>query len=328
MQNQVPQPDESMVFRPTLMYWITQAFSIVFSFIMFVIGPGVVWPKSGYLVGLVLWLGLTVYVFKSEILPISRTYMVLNERGISGRSDQTTYQIYWGETLAADLFQNQWGYHSLWIATRRYLQSLPLRGLDRHQIWQQIQDRLGETIAGKEAYQNWLEQQDQYQEWVKTQEEFIQSLQFPIRARQKGWLTALGWSGIVFFGGAAALSFFSSEPILCIAPVFIGFMLLFVPFALPTTIELDTERIVCKSGGLRYAIAWKEVVKIDHSPSFDRLIFYGERKRLSTIGPSYWANPEATAFLKTMTELHKIETRPNPLASFILFQKNTRVRRS
>jgi hypothetical protein len=317
-----------MVFRPTPMYWISQGFAIVFSFVLVVIGLGVVWPRAGYLVGLAPWLVLTAYLFKTEIMPMSRTYMMLDESGISGRSDQTTYRIYWIETLAADLFRNQWGYYALWIATRRYLHSLPLRGLDKHQIWRQIQSRLGDAIAGKEAYQNWLEQQDQYQAWIKAQEEFIQGLQLPLRTRQKGWLIALGWIGIAFFGGATVLTFLYADPILCIAPVFISFTLLCIPFAIPDMIEMDKEKITRKLGGLRYEIAWEDVVKIDHSPSFDRLIFYGKGKRLSTMGPVYWANPDATAFLKTMTELHKLETHINPLTSFILFQKNTRVRRS
>jgi hypothetical protein len=278
---------------------------------------------------LIMWAAITAFALDTQLMPMWRTYMILDNHGLAGRADQQFYEIYWVEIIAANLFQDKQAHPMLWLATRKYELPIPLKYLDAKRIWQFVQDRLNPDIIGSVAYHKWLEQAGYFRELAQANTELIGSVRVPLRTRRKTGTIVLGWFGLLFLSSCSILvGLCGSSPIvflLAILPT-IGMGLL----AFPSTIEMDPEKVtrITPLFG-RYQIRWDEIRKIEHSPGFEWLVFYGDNKHLPMTGPSGWATrsgQQVQAFLRAQVQQREIEVRSNPGASLVIFPKNTRVK--
>jgi hypothetical protein len=319
-------------FRVQAKHWIPQVLEIIFGLILVVVGLEFVYPNRGGFIGLAICLFIVVIEFETEALPMFLSYLVIDNRGLTGRIDRYFYEIYWGEIVATNLIRNEIKqFYNLWIATLKGNINIPLKNMDVEQIWQLIRDSVSSEVWGDEAYKNWLESQEFYQELVYTNAKLIQSVDEPLRARQKRWLVLLGWSNIAMFGGFTAFSlWFDMHWIF--ATIFILFAMMASVLAFPDTVEMDVNnitRIIWPYG--RFQMRWDEVERIEYSENGDKLVFYGKGKRLPMLGPRRWSEKggaDLSAMLRAQIQQRKIETRFNRMVYFVFLPKNTRLRRS
>lgn len=280
---------------------------------------------------LIAWVIIACFAVDREILPMWRTFMIISNRGLYGRANRYFYEIYWPEIVAANLMLQQaapW----LWIATRKYSICLPLRHLDAKRIWHQVQQHVCPEKAGPYAYERWLREQGFYEKLSQENAKLIQNADVPLRTRPKPFTIALGWLGLLLFGGCAlcSLSLGSSELNVAVFVFSAVFALGLGVLAFPSTVEMDWEGVTHVLPLLgRYHIRWEEIERIECSPRLEWLIFYGNNKRLPITGPSQWSKhtgPQAWAFLQAQIEQRGIDIRRNPTAGFQILPKNTRVK--
>ena len=66
---------------------------MAFAFAVFVLGLDYALPNRGRLLGLAIWLLIVIITAQHDLLPLWRTYMVIDKFGISGRETETTMRF-------------------------------------------------------------------------------------------------------------------------------------------------------------------------------------------------------------------------------------------
>jgi len=196
---------------------------MAFAFAVFVLGLDYALPNRGRSLGLAIWLLIVIITAQHDLLPLWRTYMVIDKFGISGRANRDYYEIYWIEIVAAAFFRDAVNQPHLTIATHRDTFSIPLLYLDSKRIWQQICNHVKPELLGEVAYEQRLERQKTFQDLVKEETLLIHGTGSSVRLQAKGWVIALGWSAFTFFLGVTIISTITAGLDLCYSPVFIAF---------------------------------------------------------------------------------------------------------
>ncbi len=277
---------------------------------------------------LIVWAIITVFTLDREILPMWRTFMVIDQRGLSGRSDRFEYEIYWVEIVAANVFgeTRPW----LWLATGEHSIQISLKHLDAKRIWQQIVKRLDSENVGYDAYDRWLNAQGVYEQWGQENIALINDTLVPLRTRRTESLLIFGGVGLVSFVSCSIFSFAVGVGGLGIMACILSGVpaAALVACVFSNTIEMDQEkvsRIIPLLG--RYQIRWDEIKRIEYGPRSECLVFYGNGKRLPILGPGRWSKrsgPQVERFLQAQIEQRGIEIRANPVAPLIVLSKNAR----
>jgi len=104
-------------------------------------------------------------------------------------------------------------------------------------------------------------------------------------------------------------------------------------------IEMDSYSVLYKTPWAHYSMRWDEVERIEAEPDDPdprylalgkmALVFVGENKRLSMLGPSYWRGEDSAemfGLLESRIEERGIEVRKSRAALWT-FPKNTKYRR-
>ena len=319
-----------LTFRTLRKHWISAIASGILLLLFFPLGLEYILPGIGAYIGVAIWLGSLYIALRQDLLPMWYSYLSIDKDGLSGKSDKESYKIYWADIMAAKLVQDKAIPPYLRIAIDKDEFYIPLRFMDVKQIWQRIQEYVAPNILGDTAYEKWIEKQEFYGDLIESSAEFIQNVKLPLRTQQKGLITVLGWFFVIAFAGIALMSILLASFHWFPVSVFTIFAIFSSSTILPDIVEMDAQKIthIIPPFG-KYQIFWDEVERIEHSRGLDRLIFYGNNKRLAMMGPSLWAKPSGEvvdALLQAQVLQRKIETRVNPTPSFIVFSKNTRVK--
>lgn len=136
--------------------------------------------------------------------------------------------------------------------------------------------------------------------------------------------------------GAACIIFFLFCGVMSwgVGPVwgtlmFFGFVLVGVYLLLVGSVEMDARHVTYRTPLGTHRIGWDEVLRIETDAQGGSIVFWGEGKRLNTIGPEYWSEKgrvEMLLFLRKQVQQYGIKVIVTPKAMFRL-TKNTKVSR-
>lgn len=311
----IVESDTAEIYRPRTAHWVfwgivlllVPGFIVGLSYLLLETDP---FARTVFYGALFVWLVCFVVVLDKVIIPMRKSFMIVDRRGIRGRDNRFEYDVFWIEIVMANLFEG----YSLLIATRKDAFQITLRCFDAKRIWQRICDHLNPEQVGQVAYENWLSEKGFYEKVSETNADIVRNTPVPIRTRRKtGWMI-LGWIGLLVFGGIALCSFGvgQSHTIWYVMVLAIGPGLLLGTLIFPRIVEMDSEGVYnCYPIIGRRGIRWDEIVRIEHTPGLDRVVFYGDDKSLSILGPSQWERrqgPKMWAFLLAQIEQRSIET--------------------
>ena len=282
----------------------------------------------GFFVGLGA-LGVSVLVVREDLLPVWRARLTISDRSISWHQGDRVAELALDDVLAATIEADRLGRRILLLATQGGVAHIAVQHFDRVRLAAILADKLGAERWGDASFARWAQQQPEHRAAEQADSKAISELTQALRVHQRRWVHLIGWAGVAFFGLSALLSLLARS---------FGSSAIFAVFAFLSVFNALSERLELDAGGItrtapplgEFRIRWEDVRRVEHSPMFEWIVFYGDDKRLACMGPAFWSGPDATAavaFLRAQVRQRSIPVRSHWLVQFKIFSRNTRVRR-
>jgi hypothetical protein len=313
---------EPRTFRATTEAWLGQLLLPVCFFVLLTITA----INSAGLNPTVALIGLAILflvVVFDYVVPMLRNWITMDTTSIEGSLNGRYFHVYWTETKAAWLYENQ-RRRFLCLGTRDGTLVIPLRFFEENAIW----DRVCESAPEEALEESALLRLPDYQDWLSTREKVLDD-PGPRQIPDHWLLQVVGWSGVSFFLFGVIEALKENNMLLAVIQLGLVSVSLAVLAGWGIT-EIGPQQVRRYTVFGRWSIAWDEVrwIEID---LFDTVVVLGgDNRRLVIPGPSAWSpfgKKEAMAILLAQAERRCIPLRRSLLAMFRV-SRNTRKRKN
>jgi hypothetical protein len=242
------------------------------------------------------------------VVRASASFIAIDNRQISGRFMGRTFRVLWWDVRAAWLDTHSEGNPVLMLGTEQHLFGIPLRYMDAAKIW-----NLAQPLVNPSALQEKARQALPY--WQPVTLSQIPDLKQPLVLQGRRLEKAVGWAGVILFGGMLL----ASIPLMNVglALVMVGFTLFSCCYLLSAyyTLQVGPTGIVHQMAFGHYFISWEELrsVRIAHDGS--TVLFQAGEKQILIYGPKTWpkaCREDAMQYIGLQLEVRQIHVKVDP----------------
>lgn len=282
-------------------------------------------PRST-LIGRSIITGIGTLISVSSIIgtfKILRTYIVIDDEGLSGRNNRELIRFLWKDVNAAEL-ESHPTHPRINFYRSEFQTSIPVFVFHKEKLWNECKRHLPSealTEAGKEKIAG-------YKQWADERRLLVQNPTTLLKVQLRHY-QILGVISLLFWIGLSILT--SKSPGLglgiCATPfIFLSLFLL----AAGGTIQMNSQQIQYAPRFFKFAMRWDEITHIEMDVGFSSIVFANSHKRLPISGSEYWSGTDKSAmqeYLSAQIHARKIPVRYTARAYFS-WPKNTRITNS
>jgi hypothetical protein len=257
-----------------------------------------------------------------SLLPLLRNKIIVDDQAISGRIGDNRFSLRWKEVIAVwdSTTQNQ---SCLNVGARDGAVTIPLKFFDGKLLRELIQLYVAPEAFEKDA----IKRMPGYHVRDAANERVIrQASDESLRVGAK-FVKGVAWVCALLFLLAAVWSWLDGAgkaSLLFLIFVALGAYLILASGSL----EMNKDSITYTTPISVYRIRWGEVTEIEIDLNGGNLVFIGQNKRLSALGPSCWSGKNKERMLRffsAQVETRGIEVKQTQKAMWRL-SKNTKIK--
>lgn len=244
----------------------------------------------------------------AAILRAMGSFIAIDNRQISGQFRGRKFRILWWDVRAAWLDTHSEGNPVLMLGTDQCLFGIPLRYMAADRIWDLARSRVNPTALQEDARR-------ELPYWQPVTFDHIPDLAQPLMLQGRSLEKAIGWAGIILFGGVLLASFPLMIPGLAL--VMGGFILFSISYLLSAyyTLHISPAGITHQNSFGKYFISWEELrsVRIAHDGS--TVLFQAGEKQILIYGPKTWhkaGREDAMQYIGLQLEVRQIHVKVDP----------------
>lgn len=302
-------PAAPRTFRATTAAWLGQ-FALPFTFFLLLVLTAMRARVLSPLIGVAGMAAVCLIAVRDYLLPMLRSWLVVDRLTIEGSLNGRPFQIYWTEILAAWLFEHHQR-RFLCLGTRYGSLMIPLRFMDHHAIWEYVRASAPPEALREDA----IRRLPDFQDWNWRRDQVLQS-PVPYLVTDHWLAQILGWAGLTVFSLSLVDTLRGGQILLAalFALLVLGSLSMLLTWGI-TEFSLDQIRRHTLLGG--WSMTWDQVRWIEIDPLDSVLVLVSDDLQMVIPGPGVWRGKrrEALELLLAQIERRGIPMRRTPLAA-------------